>query len=125
MIFTLGVVILIVGTLLVYRAAKSSGRSTVLWSALSLVVGISFQLVIPFVTMLFVAVFYISDGTGSLPDEYQIETLSTYSIVAQRAGILLSFGAMFLIRRLASSLPDSGPVSQVPPPPPPEFGDNI
>jgi|SRR5690606_34976789 len=119
MLGILGIVALIVFPIQVYRTAKGTGRNAAFWTALTVVVGVGFQFVIPFFVGMIMAVVLIAGGTP--PDEVMVGYEGLYMVLGL-VTLALSIGGMFLIARHVGTVPDDPPSIAGPqPPPPPAF----
>ncbi|MEQ1764532.1 MAG: hypothetical protein ABL984_15490 [Pyrinomonadaceae bacterium] len=102
----------------VYKTAAGTGRNAALWALLTAAVGFGFQIVIPLLFGIIMAVVYIASGTP--PEEIETAILGPASIVGI-IGLVASIVGMVLIAKHVGKVPDD-PIGTVqPPPPPPTF----
>lgn len=97
-----------------YKTATGNGRSGPLWALATLGVGLGFQIVMPVVVGIILAVVYMSMGTP--PERLQEEITGPATIIGI-VGLLLSFVGIWLILRQVSKLPADEPMTNLPPPP--------
>ena len=112
----LGLAVVIVSTIFVYKTAKDYGRNAVLWSVATAGLGIGIQWVLPFVIAIVLAVLFAMQGTTD-PNKLR-DNLTEWLIVISIASLALSGVAMWFMLKMVSRLPDE-PVADSPPPPPP------
>ena len=114
MLSILGIVVIIVATYQVYKAARDTGRNAVVWALITFAVGFGFQIVIPIIAGIILAVALIASGT---PESGLQEAISTPGILIGLVCLFLSFLAVWLILRQVSKIPEEK--SFVAPPTPP------
>ena len=73
MITILALIAVFVAAYYVAKTAKDTGRNVVLWALLTLGVGLGFQLVIPVVVTLIVAIVLLATGTPQNLEPYKCE----------------------------------------------------
>ncbi|MBL8123674.1 MAG: hypothetical protein KIT61_11585 [Pyrinomonadaceae bacterium] len=114
----LGIVAIVVFTIQVYKTANGTGRNGALWALLTAAVGFGFQLVIPFVFGLVIAIVYLV--SGSSPESLESDINLPASLIGI-AGIVISIIGMVLISKHVAKVPDEPPMAASTPPPPPSF----
>lgn len=95
MITILGYAVVLIVTVLVYRAAQKNNRPGLVWALCNVAVGILIQIAAPLLIL------KVLIGNSRLSVD-GIEQLKTYANYAGIAGVLLSLMAMFIVQRLAS-----------------------
>lgn len=116
MLSILGIVVIIVATYQVYKTAKDTGRNAIVWSLVTFAVGFGFQIVIPIIVGIVLAVVWIASGASE--KEVQ-EALSGPATVIGLVSLFLSFVVVWIILRQVSKIPEEK--SFVSPPSPPNF----
>lgn len=122
----IGLVILIVGTIQVYKTARRNGHLPGRWALLNLGLGIVLQLVIPIGITMVIALAIagaVQDASAITP--IQFEKIAFYGRVVGIVGVVLSIVPLILILRHVLRVPDRPVAIDALPPPPPVFGDNI
>jgi hypothetical protein len=103
-----------------YRSAISTQRNGVLWAAVTAVIGIGFQFVVPVFAGIILAVYYLATGTP----ENEIEAAITWpAVILGIPCLILSIVGMVLVNKHVSKVKDDASLGQAPPPPP-SFGIN-
>lgn len=115
MLFIGGIFAIVVFTIQVYKTAAGTERNAPLWAALTAVIGIFFQFVIPFLVGIVIAVYYLSVGTS--PDNLGSEIFGLATILDVIL-LILSIVAMYFVSKHVSKVKDDLPGIQAPPPPP-------
>lgn len=118
MIGIFGLIAIVVFTIQVYKTANGTGRNGALWALLTAAVGFGFQLVIPFVFGMIIAIVYLVGGSSPETLESDINMPATLIGIA---GLVISVVGMVLISKHVSKVPDDPPMSASTPPPPPSF----
>ena len=118
MIGILALVAIVVFTIQVYKAANGTGRNGALWALLTAAVGFGFQLVIPFVAGIVIAIVYLA--TGSTTETIESDINLPASLIGI-FGLFISIVGMVLISKHVSKVPDDAPMMAGAPPPPPQF----
>ncbi len=114
MLSILGIVVIIVATYQVYKAAKDTGRNAVVWALITLAAGFGLQIIVPIIAVMIFAVALMASGT---PEAGLEAAASTPSIIIGLVCLFLSFVAVWLILRQVSKIPEEK--SFVAPPSPP------
>jgi hypothetical protein len=114
-----GFVIMIVMTVQTYKTARDNGRNAVLWSLLTLGVGLAFQFVIPLLIGVVLGIVWVMQGTTD-PADLQAKIYGP-GIIIGIVCLVLSLVGMWLVFKQASKVPDV-PYPSTPPPPPANFG---
>jgi hypothetical protein len=117
----LGLVVIIVATILVYKTGRDNGRNGVLWAILVVVLGITLQWIIPTIATVVMVLVYMSSVT-TMPQGMIMEEVDTYAWLIMIGGLVLSFVSIWVVLKIVSRIPEEGPGSAAPPPPPPTFG---
>lgn len=112
MISLIGLILLIVITVLVYKTAKDYGRNAVLWAAINFVAGFSIQIILPGFILFIIAAAATVGGssTQQIQDDIPIVTISIVCI-------FLSIAAGFLVIRHLGRTPEED-LFDAPPAPP-------
>lgn len=118
MLSILGLVAVIVTTYFAYKTAKDTGRNAILWALITFAVGVGFQIIIPMLIGIFVAVAWMA--SGSTVEEVQT-SLDSISWIIGIICLFLSFLGIGLIMRHLSKIPEEK--SFISPPSPPSFGE--
>jgi len=118
MLGILGLVAIIVFTIQVFKAARSTDRNAGLWALVCAIVGFGFQLVLPMVVGVAMGVYYVLTG---MPAEYIQAEIQGPAAVIGVLGLILSVVGMVLIAKHVSKVKADDPAAQAPPPPPPTF----
>ena len=118
MIGIAALIAIVVFTIQVYKTANGTGRNGALWALLTAAVGVAFQLVIPFVAGIVLAIAYLA--TGSAPETIESDITWPATIIGI-LGIVVSVAGMVLISKHVSKVPDDPPMATAAPPPPPQF----
>jgi beta-lactamase regulating signal transducer with metallopeptidase domain len=116
MLGILGLVLTIVLTVMIYRTSKQNGHNVGLWTSISILLGISSQLIIPIGVTAILAAVKISSGK-SMP-QIQDELVKTALIITV-VGLVLQIVAAILIMKKISLVSDEKLAE--PPPPPNDF----
>lgn len=117
MIGIIAFIAIFVFTFQVYKTASGMGRNAALWALLTAAVGFGFQVVIPMLFGIVIAVVYIASGTP--PELIESEILGPVSIVSIVC-LIASIVGMVLIAKHVGKVVDD-PVGTAAPPPPPTF----
>lgn len=118
MLSIIGLVIIIVATIQVYKTAKSYDRNAVGWALLTFGIGFSLQLILPLFIGVIIGIVMMANG--STPEQMQ-ESIMLPATIIGIVCIILSVAAVLLILRFLSKIPEDKPFT--PPPAPPEnFG---
>lgn len=92
------VVFIIVAPLFVYLTAKKNGHKSVYWALIALAVGVGFQLILPVIIGIVLAV--VLGLTGTSPNAIQA-TIQGYSlIIGISSSILNVIGVLLVLRRI-------------------------
>ena len=118
MLTILGFVAIIVFTIQVYKAAKSTERNAALWALACAVVGLGFQFGVPIAIGLVIGIYYVV--TGMPMDSIEAE-ISGLALIIGILGLILSVVGMVLIAKHVSRVKLDRPGTNAPPPPPPTF----
>jgi drug/metabolite transporter (DMT)-like permease len=121
MLTILGLVAIVVFTVQVYKTAAGTERNAPLWAAMTAVIGIALQFVVPILFGVVLAVYYIATGT---PVENLESEMFGGALLISIAGIVLSIVGMVLAMKHVSKVKDDEPAAKAPPPPP-TFDQNI
>lgn len=97
-----------------FKTAKDNGRNGPLWALAALGIGFGFQIVIPVLVGVILALIYMAMGTSVDQLEEQITTPAT---ILGFACLFLSFIGIWLVLRHVAKLPEDEPVNILPPPP--------
>jgi hypothetical protein len=116
----LGLAVIIVASILVYKTARDNGRNGVLWTFLLVALGLTMQYVVPTVATFAIAFYYMFTATR-MPQSMMIEEIEWYAWIFTFTGLALSFFCIWAIMRYVSRLPEDEPAGSAPPPPPPNF----
>lgn len=114
MLSILGIVVIIVATYQVYKAAKDTGRNAVVWALITFVVGAGIQLGVPIIAVMILAVGLIASGT---PESGLQSAVSGPATVIGLVCLFLSFIAVWFMLRIVSKIPEEK--SFISPPTPP------
>ena len=114
----LGLVAIVVFTIQVFKAARSTERNAGLWALFCAIVGIGFQLVLPLLVGVVLGVYYVLSG---VPAEYIQAEIQGPAQIIGIVGLILSIVGMVLIAKHVSKVKADDPAAQAPPPPPPTF----
>ena len=117
MISILGFVAIIIFTIQVYKAAKSTERNAGLWAMICAVVGFGLQFVVPIAFSMVLAIYYTLTGT---PPEGLEDELTGPATIIGILGLILSIVGMVLIAKHVSKV-TTETMTTVAPPPPPNF----
>lgn len=120
MLTILGLVLVVVSTILIYRSAKQNGHNAILWTAISALAGVGLQLIIPIIAGIIIAAFGISAGKSLA--QIQDEMIGP-GIVIGIICLILNIVVVILIIKKISLIAEEKPVTP-PPPPPPNFNQN-
>ena len=115
MIGIVALIAIVVFTIQVYKTANGTGRNGALWALLTAAVGVAFQLVIPFIAGIVLAISYLT--MGSTPETIESDITGPATIIGI-LGIFISVVGMVLISKHVSKVPDDPPMTAAPPPPP-------
>jgi hypothetical protein len=118
MLGIIALIAVVVFTIQVYRTASGIGRNAFLWAGLTAAVGFGFQIVIPVIVSVVLAVVYVASGTP--PEELEGALLGPASIIGIVC-LILSFVGMVLIAKHVGTVPSDPVGREKPPPPPPSF----
>jgi len=116
MLSIIGIVVIIVATIQVYKTANSTGRNAVLWAILTLCVGFGIQWVIPLLVGIVLGLIWVASGTD--PTELQSKITGPALIIGIGC-LVASFVALWIIMKTVSRVPEQPVVTR--PPPPPNF----
>ena len=114
MLSILGIVVIIVATYQVYKAAKDTGRNAVVWGLVTFVVGVGIQIGIPIIAGIILAIVWMSSGT-SVPKIQ--EAMAAPSLVIGLVCLALSLVAVWIILRQVSKIPEERAFVSPPAPP--------
>lgn len=115
MIGILGIIFVIVAPIFIYRSAKQNGHKPVFWTLIALAVGIGFQIIVPMIVGIILAVVLV--GMGHSPNSIE-PTIQGYSLIIGLPCLILSFVGVFLVMRRVNKAKKSDAGL---PPAPPEF----
>lgn len=118
----LGLAAVIVFAIQVYKTAVSTERNAVGWTVLTVLTGLGFQFVIPFIVGVAIGIYLVVTGTPAIDLEYSLFGIIT---VINILSIVLSIVGMSMIMKIVSRIPDDVSSNAPPPPPPPTFDQNI
>ncbi len=118
MLFIAGIIAIVVFTIQVYKTAQGTERNAPLWAALTAVIGVAFQFVIPIVLGIVIAVYYMLTGSTVESIEGDIQLPATMIGVVC---LILSIVGMVLVSKHVSKVIDVPVGSVNAPPPPPTF----
>ena len=104
----------IVAAVFAYRTAKNNGRNGPFWALAMLGVGFVFQIVVPMIVGLVLAVIFLFSGGAT---EEVIEKVETPAGIIGFVSVFLSAVGIWLILRHVSKPPKERPRENVPPPP--------
>lgn len=122
-LYIIGLAVIVVAAILVYKTARDTGRSGILWAFLLVGLGLTLQFVVPIIaTVVMVLVYQASPST--MPESMMMEEIDSYAWLFILSGLALSFVSAWAIMRFVSRIPEEGPGSSAPPPPP-TFGENF
>lgn len=113
----LGIIVIIIFTIYVFKTANENGRHGVGWAAACLFTGLFLQWVLLMIVLVVIGVAMVL--VGSQPGGIA-ETLGWWLLGLRVAFIALSVAAMFQILKKVSELPEENE-QYVEPPPPPTF----
>lgn len=122
MLTILGIVAIIVFTIQVYKAAKSTERNAGLWALVCALVGFGFQWILPIAIGIVIGFYYAM--TGMSMENIQTEIAGPATIIGI-LGLILSIVGMVLIAKHVSKVKADIPADRAAPPPPPTFNQNI
>ncbi len=118
MLSIIGLVIIIVATIQVYKTAKRYERNAVGWALLTFGIGFGLQIILPLLIGIIIGVVMMTNG--STPEQMQ-EAITVPATILGIVCIILSVAAVLLILHFLSKVPEDKPFT--PPPAPPEnFG---
>ena len=116
MLSIIGLVILVVAAIQAYKAAKGYGRNGVAWALITFGIGFGIQIIIP---LIFGIIYGIILAAGGMTSQQQMqEAILIPAVIVSIVCIVLSVGAVFLVLRYLSKVPEEK--SFVSPPQPPE-----
>ena len=117
MLTILGLALVVISTLMIYRAAKRNGHNAGKWTVISAVVGVVLQLVIPIAVGSILAGVWMSSGKsmGQIREDILVPAL-----IIGVSCLVLNIIVAALIMKKVSLVADENPAA---PPPPPSFGD--
>jgi len=114
----LGIIAIVVCAIQVYKTAVDMGRNAVLWTFLTVGVGLFFQFILPFIIGIVTVVAFLIGGTP--PDEIATGAFGLIFVVDIACWVLSIVGMFYVMKRVAI-VPDDPPMSGSAPPPPPTF----
>ncbi len=114
MLSILGIVVIIIATYQVYKAAKDTGRNAVGWALVTFIFGAGTQVGVPIIAVMIFAVGMVASGT---PESGLESALLGPATVIGLVCLALSFVAVWGILRIVSKIPEEK--SFVSPPTPP------
>lgn len=117
MLSILGLIIIIVASIHVFRTAKQYERNAVAWTLITLGVGLGVQLVLPLFIGIIIGIVMVAGGSSV--EEIQA-SIAVPAIIISIACIILSVVAVLFILRHVSKIPE-GKSFTPPPSPPQEF----
>ena len=120
MLSILGIVVIIVATYQVYKAARDTGRNAALWTLITFFAAAGIQIVVPIVVVMIYAGVLLGSGT---PASQLEEAVSTPSIIIGLVCLALSLVVVWLILRQVSKIPEERSFN-APPAPPTDFNQN-
>ena|SRR5687768_3851343 len=120
MLLLVGIIAIVVFTVQVYKTAAGTERNAPVWAAITAVIGIALQFVIPIVFGIALAVYYLTTGT---PVENIESEAFAPAVIVNIICFFLSIVGMVLIMKHVSKIKDEDPAAKTPPPPP-SFGGN-
>lgn len=91
----------VVAPLFVYVTAKKNNHKPVYWALIALAVGVAFQVVLPFIVGIILAVVLVSQGTS--PNAVE-ETIKGYWLTISIPCLILSVAGVFLVIRRVSKV---------------------
>jgi hypothetical protein len=111
----IGIVLVVVSTILIYRSAKQNGHNAVKWTVISAVAGVALELVIPIIVGIIIASMWVRQGKSM--NQIQNDILVPGLIIGI-ACLVLNIVVVALIMKKVSTVVDQAPVA---PPPPTDF----
>jgi hypothetical protein len=114
----LGIIAIVVCAIQVYRTAADVGRVPVLWTLLTVGVGLFFQFILPFIIGLFIAIFMLITGTSL--ENLEVRAFGLLFVLEIVCLILSIVGMLFVMGR-AGRIPDDPPMTGPDQPSPPQF----
>jgi len=114
MLSILGLIVIIVASVHVYRTAKQYERNAVAWTLITLAVGLGIQLILPLFILIIVGIIMVTGGSS--PEEIQA-AISVPAIIISIVCIVLSVVGVFLILRHLSKIPEEESFTKPPSPP--------
>ena len=116
MLSILGLVAIIVLTYQVYKNAAGTERNAIGWAALTLLVGVGIQFVIPLVVGVTYGI-YLASSEATYNDAGYSSYVGLMSILGL-GGVVFSILGMWLIAKHVSKVKDNAEIGPAPPPPP-------
>ncbi|HEY0428190.1 MAG TPA: hypothetical protein VGC76_10450 [Pyrinomonadaceae bacterium] len=116
MLTILGIVLIVVSTIYIYRTAKQNGHNAVLWTVITALAGVALELVIPLALGIIIASVWMSQGKSLLQIQQDI---LVPAIIIGIVCLVLNFVVVFLIMKKVSPIAEENLAE--PPPPPSDF----
>lgn len=118
-IFTLiGIIAIVVCSIQVYKTASDTGRSSSLWTIITVGIGIFFQFLLPVILGIIIGIVMLIRGTP--PNEMTFNVFGLVFII-EVGCLVLSIVGMFSVLRRVSTYPEETESAVPAPPPPPTF----
>jgi hypothetical protein len=114
MIGIIALIGVIIAAVFAYRTARDTGRSGALWALAILGVGFGFQIFVPMIVGVVLALFFLWSGS---PVEQLQEKVEAPAGIIGFIFLFLSAIGIWLVLRHLSKLPEEPPIERVPPPP--------
>ena len=113
MLTILGLVLVVVATILIYRTAKQNGHNAILWTTISALVGLALQIIVPIVAGIIIATVGVSAGKSLA--QIQEEMLGPGLIIGIIC-LILNFVVVVLIMKKVALVAEEKPGTLPPPP---------
>ena len=112
MLSILGIVAIVVFSIQVYKTANGMERNGGLWAALTAVIGVGLQLVVPIFFGIVIGIYYVA--TGGDPENIDSSVVGWATVIGVVC-FFLSIAGMWLVMKYVSKVPDT-PIGSVQPP---------
>lgn len=116
MLTILGIALVIISTLLIYRSAKQNGHNAVKWTVISAVTGVLLQIVIPLLSSIILVAVWMSSGKTMRQIE---EDILAPALIIGVVCLVLNVAVAALIMKKVALIAEENPVA--PPPPPDDY----
>jgi hypothetical protein len=110
----IGIVLVVVSTILIYRAAKQNGHNAVKWTVISAVAGTALELVIPIIAGVIIASMWVAQGKTL--NKIQ-EDILVPGLIIGIACLVLNVAVVALIMKKVSTVVDDQASVAAPPAP--------